>query len=75
MSPTPKKRTRKIKPAIDGPMDAEAGGALHSANAPAFEGLDAEIRRRAYDLFVARGSADGSDLADWLEAERDVLRP
>jgi hypothetical protein len=31
-----------------------------------------EIRRRAYELYVSRGAADGNDLSDWLEAERLV---
>src|SRR5262245_18838408 len=31
-----------------------------------------EIAERAYDLFLARGSEDGHDLDDWLEAERRV---
>ena len=31
-----------------------------------------EIRRRAYELYVSRGAADGDDLSDWLEAERLV---
>ena len=31
-----------------------------------------EIRRQAYELFVARGGVGGDDLSDWLEAERIV---
>jgi hypothetical protein len=33
----------------------------------------AEIERRAYDIYLARAGAPGSDLADWLQAE-DELR-
>jgi hypothetical protein len=33
-----------------------------------------EIARRAYDYFQARGGNDGSDLADWLQAEADMRR-
>ena len=33
-----------------------------------------EIARRAYELFLARGSEHGRDLDDWLRAERE-LRP
>ena len=36
------------------------------------DGLDAEIRRRAYELYLARGGAEGNDLQDWLEAERTI---
>lgn len=31
-----------------------------------------EIRRRAYELYLSRGAAEGNDLSDWLEAERLV---
>ena len=31
------------------------------------------IRLRAYELFLARGATHGNDLADWLNAERELL--
>jgi hypothetical protein len=31
------------------------------------------IRVRAYELFLARGATHGDDLADWLNAERELL--
>jgi DUF2934 family protein len=34
--------------------------------------LSERIRRRAYELYLARGAGDGDDMLDWLEAERDV---
>jgi HSP20 family molecular chaperone IbpA len=33
------------------------------------------IRRRAYELFEARGAEHGSDLGDWLRAEGEFLIP
>ncbi|MEW6128345.1 MAG: Hsp20 family protein [Acidobacteriota bacterium] len=33
------------------------------------------IARRAYELFNIRGRQDGFDLEDWLNAERELLRP
>jgi DUF2934 family protein len=33
---------------------------------------DDPIAVRAYDIYVERGRADGSDLEDWLRAEREV---
>jgi hypothetical protein len=36
------------------------------------DGLDGEIRYRAYEIYLARGSVEGNDLEDWLEAERSV---
>lgn len=34
--------------------------------------LEAEIRRRAYELYEQRGYVDGGSERDWLEAEREV---
>ena len=34
--------------------------------------LEDEIRRRAYELYVQRGSQGGSEAEDWLTAEREV---
>jgi hypothetical protein len=31
-----------------------------------------QIARRAYEIYVARGSSDGQDLADWLMAEQEL---
>ena len=30
------------------------------------------IRRRAYELFAARGGQPGHELDDWLQAEREI---
>ena len=47
-------------------------------NGAAAARLDSEmnietIRVRAYELFLARGATHGNDLADWLNAERELL--
>jgi hypothetical protein len=34
--------------------------------------LEEEIRRRAYELYEARGREDGHDLDDWLHAEAEI---
>lgn len=34
---------------------------------------DREIAERAYARYQERGGADGADLEDWLEAERELL--
>jgi Protein of unknown function (DUF2934) len=34
--------------------------------------LEEQIRCRAYELYEQRGSADGYELEDWLQAEADV---
>ena len=37
------------------------------------EKLATKINERAYQLYVSKGSNDGSDLDDWLQAEKEVL--
>jgi len=32
-----------------------------------------EIRRRAYEIYLARGGEPGHDLEDWLQAERELM--
>jgi outer membrane protein TolC len=32
----------------------------------------AQIAERAYELYIARGAAHGSDLRDWLQAEHEL---
>ena len=36
--------------------------------------LEERIRRRAYALYLERGSKPGSDLDDWLQAEEEMRR-
>ena len=31
------------------------------------------IRRRAYELYILRGAQSGSELEDWLQAEKEFL--
>ncbi len=32
-----------------------------------------DIARRAFELYLARGAGDGEALADWVQAERELL--
>ena len=32
-----------------------------------------EIELRAYQIYLARGDAEGNDVEDWLQAERELL--
>jgi len=38
----------------------------------AASGLEEEIRRRAYEIYLERGSIPGNESEDWLVAEREV---
>jgi hypothetical protein len=36
--------------------------------------LKETIRKRAYELYLQRGNQPGSDLGDWLKAEKEIRR-
>ena len=46
-------------------------GNSHNGSSPL--DLESEIRLRAYELYVQRGSLAGFEEEDWLTAEREVL--
>jgi hypothetical protein len=48
-------------------VDPGAAG-LHAGYSPTND----EIAKRAYELFLRRGSRNGHDFDDWLEAERQL---
>jgi hypothetical protein len=35
--------------------------------------IEQEIRKRAYELFEARGGVEGHDVEDWLRAEEEIM--
>jgi Protein of unknown function (DUF2934) len=47
-------------------------GAPTDEAVPLYEPTLAEIRMRAYEIYVKRGRRDGSDLEDWLQAENEL---
>jgi hypothetical protein len=36
--------------------------------------LEEEIRKRAREIYLARGDARGDSLADWLQAEKEIKK-
>jgi hypothetical protein len=57
---------------------ASAGKATKVAPAPAVDHMNGSvsseaIAKRAYEKFVARGGAHGSDQEDWAAAERELI--
>jgi len=67
----PKQSSEPVK--MDSSKDHHGHLSQTSVNAPP-EKLHAQVSLRAYDLFQQRGRSHGLDLADWLEAERQVLQ-
>ena len=35
--------------------------------------IDERVRQRAFELFQLRGSQDGHDFDDWMQAEAEIL--
>jgi hypothetical protein len=61
-----KARTHKIEAV------ATAGDRGSKKTRPAATLNRADVARRAYDLYLARGRQDGYDVEDWLQAEREL---
>jgi hypothetical protein len=57
------------EPAARRPSRSRVFVAMPNVDAPSQE----EVAARAFALFEQRGRADGHDLEDWLEAERQLL--
>ena len=64
------------KPGNSTTRRAEAAAAVGRLTVPGPNGsapvTDADVARRAYDLYLARGREPGHDVEDWLQAERDL---
>ncbi len=52
--------TKSEKSALSEPQNASAAD------------MEDQIRRRAYQIYEARGSEHGRDMQDWLEAEQEL---
>jgi Protein of unknown function (DUF2934) len=65
------KKSRVIIPVQD--RSSSESGKSSPRKKPAFEDLHARISRRAYELYLQRGSREGHAQEDWLDAEREIL--
>jgi hypothetical protein len=66
--------TRKAQPEAPKPV-AEAAEIPEPEQAAAdieLEPASEEIAKRAYEIYLRRGSRNGYDFDDWLEAEREL---
>jgi Protein of unknown function (DUF2934) len=54
--------------------EATASPVINEVNMVMTSGdLEAEIRRRAFELYMERGCTPGHESEDWLVAEREIL--
>ena len=75
-------RAKTAKIASNGSSESKATATLDTApvktdvksngNAAKAE-LEAEIRRRAYELYLQRGCTPGRENEDWIVAEREIV--
>jgi hypothetical protein len=55
------------------PLESASTESKDTAPAPSEDaGRFERVRQRAYELYLRRGDAPGDDVADWLEAEREI---
>jgi hypothetical protein len=62
---TPQKTVAKIS--VD-PIGSTLPKADHSPKE-----MEVQIKRRAYDLYLARRRMDGDDQGDWFRAEKEII--
>jgi hypothetical protein len=81
-----KKRRLRRRDRLLRPRENVTGGSMSVKEAPALavkqpravsrearcQPSNDEIAFRAYEIFLRRGAAHGSDLDDWLQAEREL---
>lgn len=66
---TAPKSTRTTRKPAPSPEPRQAP----TRDAPASDGADHEATaRRAYEIYQSRGASHGSDVDDWLRAEREI---
>ncbi|GMV71126.1 MAG: DUF2934 domain-containing protein [Leptolyngbya sp. PLA2] len=69
----PRRRTLGRRPMLDLSVPAATQPANSGSNqGPPVQPTTEQVRRRAYELWIARGCRDGHDLDDWLDAEREL---
>ena len=76
-SPTLQRGARKVAKQAPAATVSESSGdsqaAVPAAASANGNDLEARIRVRAYEHYEQRGSQEGHELDDWLQAEREVL--
>ena len=75
--PTAKEpRRRKVRePVQSGEPAVSENEPVHSQPVSPRDDVQARIAKRAYEIYLERGSRFGYALNDWLEAEGEILGP
>ncbi len=73
-TPRPRRSTSRSAqppPSLDAAADRPASSAAAPGNGNSNPSYD-EIAEAAYHRYLRRGAADGQDVDDWVEAEREL---
>lgn len=65
-----KRRNRSVQAQTSAPPKAD--GVTTITKLKSQQPTHEQIQRRAYEIFAARGEALGTELSDWLQAEREL---
>jgi hypothetical protein len=72
-------RATRNKDNVLAPYETKSSDSIHPTGPEAEEPVqvphsagEQEIRDRAYEFYLQRGAQAGSDLEDWLQAEREL---
>lgn len=73
--PSEKVNSHSKVPPMEAPMSrpVEKSAPVSERQIPEGYPTHEEIELRAHQIYVERGSADGQDVEDWLQAERELL--
>jgi hypothetical protein len=58
------------RPAFGATAGESTGASRNAEPEPTID----QIAQRAYEIYQSRGGADGQDMEDWLQAERELRR-
>jgi hypothetical protein len=74
MATTKRAQTRKTTDNPAEPSSKPAGSPRSDVTTVTTRSEDVQkaIRERAYEIYKQRGGHDGTDLEDWVEAEREI---
>ena len=71
--PAKEPRTRKVRVSMkSGEPVLPETEPVHSQPVSPSDDLQVRIAKRAYEIYLERGSRPGYALSDWLEAEREI---
>ena len=66
------RKASSVQTPVTGNVNAPVNGTVTEAKSAVPTGLEEQIRRRAYEIYLQRGATPGGANEDWIVAEREV---